>query len=263
MKDYVFISGCPRSGTTAMTHIFNWAPDCFIGFERFASLFARDPAAFTPALFEPERLNTFADHDCAYASYAAQNEHGAYYANKDAVPGIPQARHVGDKNPKFWQNFDAFLTPAWADRKVRNFHIIRSVFDVTASYQARFDNSSDAWTADFKAGVDDWMTSVRNTAAFLRRLEDQSRDMQMLIVDYNQLFGTDEDRFIASVGRMFAPAGLELGPTAVAGLKLVFKNGEQRRSVRKPNPEVAAAVAAMVPQDIMAQHAALAEKSLI
>lgn len=263
MKDYVFISGCPRSGTTAMTHIFNWAPQCFVGFERFASLFARDPAAFTPALFEPERLNTFVDRDCAYPSYEAQNEHGAYYANKAAVPGIPQAQHVGDKNPKLWQNFDVFLTPAWADKKVRIFHIIRSVYDVSASYQVRFDNASDAWTADFKTGVTDWMTSVRNTAAFMRKLEGQSRDLKLLIVDYDRLFSPDQDTFIASVGKMYEQAELELSPGAVEGLKHVFNNGQQRRSARKPNPEVASAVASMVSEEVMDLHATLAEKSLI
>jgi hypothetical protein len=263
MKDYLFVSGCPRSGTTVLAYILNWAPQTFVGLERFAGLFETRRQDFTPALFEPARLDSFVAGDCDYASFQAKPEYALSCTNGNAVAGIPEARHIGDKNPNFWIGFDAFLAPAWAGSAIRIFHIVRNVADVAASYQTRFDDADDNWTHDFRAGVADWTASVRKTADFLAGAASWPPGLHLHVVDYDRLFGTDQGGFIASAGRIYDIAGLDLTPAAVEGLKRVFQNGEERRSQRRENAALTAAVAELVPPALRNLHAVLAKRSVV
>ena len=72
-RRYAFITGCSRSGTTALTRLLNRHPDVAIGYERNNRLAGR--GLLTPSLFEPERFRRFEADDSHHTGYAGDPSH--------------------------------------------------------------------------------------------------------------------------------------------------------------------------------------------
>lgn len=155
-KQFLFVCGCPRSGTSFLHGILARHPAIAIGLERFnLRTFARKtmPADFTrERFFRPEPGDTWYD-DLSRFDWL--------YPNLDAK--YDTANYAGDKTPRAYEVFD-HLIAQFPD--VRFLVIVRDVFDVAASYEKRRLAMTE-WNAEWNArkAVEHWNESLRCTLA--------------------------------------------------------------------------------------------------
>jgi hypothetical protein len=132
----LFIAGCARSGTTALTRLLNSHEDIFIGTELFRSEFTKKTDEFNKDLFGTTR----------YQSKLAE------------VKESPTTlQHVGDKFPSYYSDYDLLF-----DRfdQVKVLFIFRNIFDVAQSYKARKIHPTNPWNKGVKRAVKEWNSSL-------------------------------------------------------------------------------------------------------
>lgn len=173
-KRYLFVCGCPRSGTSAMWRTLSASPSVVIGNEWFAGRAHN----LTPDLFECDRF--FAPEfavDCGYDI----NEHPE---TKDYVPvakgRFEQAAFVGDKIPYLYKHLDVIA------QRFPGAHIVfmlRDPVEVAASYKKRHEDPDDGWECGSVAeSIIDWNASL----SALRRLP---HSLRVFVVHHEQFFG--------------------------------------------------------------------------
>ena len=169
-KPFLFICGCPRSGTTALWRLLVGDTRLCLGVERYGNRFyTRD--FLTPDLFEKQRFLSFEKGDTFYSDLAGFNP---YYSK--VVDIYDNAVYVGDKIPRLYAFFDKLCVNF---PKCKTIVIIRNIFDVAASYKARFLDVADNWNKDVFAAVSDWNSSNEAINSYHGDLK---------IVDYEKLF---------------------------------------------------------------------------
>lgn len=167
---YVFVSGMPRAGTTALGQMLNMSRDIALFTEIHIPYLTYAPESFDPSLL--------ADR--------AKRLPGA--APNDMLERGQTAKLLGDKRPLFHymlpQTFEAMR-----DRKVTVFHILRSVELVAVSYQRRAENPEDSWDPlrDLGNAIDE----LNVMHQFILDWEEQGQTApghKVVYVDYNRAF---------------------------------------------------------------------------
>lgn len=169
----LFITGCPRSGTTVLASLLNDHERVVIGIERYGSLFFR--TALTDDLFARERFFDVRPGDTFYGDLDFAREYRTMPERFD------RADYVGDKIPLLFDHLDRV---AEASPGARILFCVRNIFDVAASYEKRAADPADTtWSRsqDHRAAVADWNRSFRQLAAFAGRLD-------IRVVDYDAFF---------------------------------------------------------------------------
>lgn len=218
----LFVGGCPRSGTTALTRLLNRHRDVLIGNERFYRVIER--GELSPACFEPERFLDLREGDThdEPPGGVAQGAPGAkdpYWLDVDAVRRLPGAHVLGDKYPPVFRAY-----PLVAERFAapRVLYVLREPLSVMESYQDRADDPDDAWHFDAARGLADWNESVGRTRSAM------ASGLEVVVVAYEDvLFGAD------AVSRMLAalrldPDGWENDPGP-----LLRRGGAERPTPRR------------------------------
>ena len=181
-KSFLFVCGCPRSGTTALWQTLMGSNDIFLGVERFGGTMARrNPETLQPALFSKERFFTMQEGDTHYNDLASFHVFEPYYSTAEA--DYDAASLIGDKIPKLYVDFENFGI-RFTDAKV--IFIIRNIFDVCLSYQRRKENPADGWQLGYKDAVQDWNLSIRNYLKYA------GKEFSGLVVQYENLFAVND-----------------------------------------------------------------------
>jgi len=153
-KNYIFVCGCPRSGTTAMWSLLTAAEEAVIGVERYGKrVFSR--ASLTPELFEQTRFFTLQEGDTFYSDL---DKFQPYYAL--AREKFARATIFGDKIPKLYERFDSFFA---AFPRAKVIFMFRNIFDVAASYKRRSMNTEDSTWGRGKGvsvAIRDWAKAI-------------------------------------------------------------------------------------------------------
>jgi len=169
-QDFLFLCGCPRSGTTAAWRLLVGDERIKMGVERYGNRFyTRD--FLTPELFEKDRFFSLEEGDTFYPDLEAFN---SYYSKAHA--GYEDAIYVGDKIPKLYNYFDR-LQENFSNAKI--IFIFRNIFDVAASYKARLLDENDNWSMGVSEAVADWNASLQSALSYTG---------QIALVDYEKLF---------------------------------------------------------------------------
>lgn len=178
-KRYLFVCGCPRSGTTALWRLMVAHPDIVLGIERYVH-FAFGKSKIKPDLFEKPKFYRIQPGETYYDDLSRYN---TYYA--DAEQRFDQAAWVGDKIPPLDLDY------AGIEANFENAHIlyiVRNIIDVSGSYQRRAGDDSDVtWSADrdYRKAVSDWHHSIRATLHLLDFVE---RRTSIQVILYDDLF---------------------------------------------------------------------------
>jgi hypothetical protein len=192
---YVFVCGCPRSGTTALGRLLNQHPAVALGLERYRYLFGRRLGEFHPSLFAPPRFLDIRAEDGINPN--------THLAGKFA-PGL-QMRVVGDKIPYLYRRFPHVRQ---AFPKARVLAIFRDPADVARSWQQRADNPADSWPveAGAAAGLREWKAAVNRVRSNLPRWEGR-----MTILSYEPFFRVaDAPALAVNFARLLAVLGLRM-----------------------------------------------------
>lgn len=130
---YLFIAGCPRSGTSALTFLLNEHPRLAIGFERFKRLRAQlDPFHFEPEqFFSPVTAETDIRGALLYERLRLRWDRG-------------EVRVIGDKVPLYTR-----VLPRLLERfpPARVLVLVRDPLEVARSFRARARDPEDWWPA--------------------------------------------------------------------------------------------------------------------
>ena len=172
---YLFVVGCPRSGTTAMWDLLTSSSDIVLGVERYAHR-VFPPFSLKPDLFEKERFLSLENGDTFYNDLT---EFNSYYSN--CWKFLTTAKYIGDKIPRLYEYFDDFLGKF---PKAKIIFMFRNIFDVAASYKARAaDVNDDTWdrSSGVETALEDWRKSIKSYHQYKSKLK-------ILPICYESLF---------------------------------------------------------------------------
>ena len=192
-RPYLFVCGCPRSGTTALTRLLAAHESIALGIERFGHLVSPKNFKLTPNHFEKERFFDVRRGDTFYKSLD-DVAGGNYY--KELAEKYDDCAWVGDKRPDLYQCYPQ-LHSAFPDAVV--LFIFRNIFDVAQSYKVRAHDIEDDWpeTMGVMSAISDWNDSLNMTLA-------AQQTMTIYCIQYERLFA-GEDLDIAPI---FKPLGI-------------------------------------------------------
>src|SRR5262245_48114736 len=106
-KKFLFVCGCPRSGTSVVCRMLASHPDVALGLERFNLRIARQE--LTPDDFTKERFFDVQKGDTWYADLAQFARHYDQQHSK-----YDTAQYVGDKFPRLYEHF-GYITSRFFD----------------------------------------------------------------------------------------------------------------------------------------------------
>lgn len=209
-RQFLFICGCARSGTTALTVLLNHHPQIALGIERFIHLTL--DRKMSAALFEPARFARIEPGDTYYTEIGPQSR-------ELKVPEkFPGARIVGDKVPRYFDFYDDMQR---VFPKAKYLFIARDIHDVAASYKRRL--LVGKWDRDVARAIREWNRAVRNTIAFRERAP-------LHVVQYDALFGAGD-----GIDEIAAFVGVDAAPLHAA-LPAMMASGARRREKRDADP---------------------------
>ena len=192
-RPYLFVCGCPRSGTTALTRLLSAHEDIALGIERFGHLVSAKRFKLSPKHFEKDRFFHVKRGDTFYQSLK-EVAGGNYY--NELAEKYDSCMWVGDKRPDLYMSYSQ-LQSAFPNAVV--LFIFRNIFDVAQSYKARALNAEDDWPEGkgVMSAISDWNDSLNMTLA-------AQQTMTIHCIQYERLFA-GEDLDIAPI---FKPLGI-------------------------------------------------------
>ena len=168
-RDFLFVGGCVRSGTTAITRVLNAHPDVIVGEERYIQAWGKHTVR--PAHFEKDRFLDYQDGDSTRG----------FYKFRDEADRFGSERYVGDKHPfVFWlykdikEHFDG----------AQVVYILRNPVSVCESAQARADDPDDRFEMDGQRALNFWNDSVDRTRTAM------NTGARIIVVCYEEIFGS-------------------------------------------------------------------------
>lgn len=195
-KSYVFVCGCPRSGTSATRHLLANSRELIMGSERFAGRVSE----LGPELFDRDRYFRQEGDECGYDMYTAKFKHhdaGQYF--RDAQSWFDDAIYIGDKIPFLYQHLNS-LALSFPGAKV--IVTARNIHEVAASYKRRATDAADTrWES---GGVEE---AIRDWNALFPAIAQAPDALSVYVVPYQDLFlmGQGFDRLLAFVGLKNTP----------------------------------------------------------
>lgn len=172
---YLFICGCPRSGTTALWRIISAHKNIGIGLERYIGKIS-PKFLLTPEHFSKERFFSYKEGDTHFSNIE-DGEFGPFY--KGLESNYSECMYLGDKIPILYTRYEE-LFKSFENAYV--LFIFRNVFDVAQSYENRFNKASDTWKKDFKVAVKDWNISLGRT------FQELQKGRNIFCIEYEELF---------------------------------------------------------------------------
>ncbi len=176
---FVFVCGCPRSGTTTTTNLIRTHEKIALGRERYQNLFQRTKRV-PRELFQKDRFcNSLLDGDTHHKTL------GKYYEDLNAR--FDACTHIGDKLPRLFLAYD-YIAATYPDCKI--VFLARNIFDVACSFERRRRHSiatPDApWpiTQGYRDAVEDWNNSLAMTLKWRSKLD-------ILVVNFERLYLDD------------------------------------------------------------------------
>lgn len=190
-KRYLFVCGCPRSGTTALMQLLNAHQSIALGVERYKK-FAKEQNInrLKKYMFEQDffldvkygQTNLNPNHKLWETKWKkVYDSIGDKFSRDDLL--------VGDKYPHYYLYYNPisqeFDSPKWV-------FILRNIQDVAMSYNARAADSKDRWNSDrnYAHAVTDWNESIEKTLEYL-----ETDTPNLFVCEYAKLFSYRPDYF--------------------------------------------------------------------
>jgi len=182
---HLFVSGCPRSGTTALTRLLNLHPSIVVGLERYKNVFGRQKFV-TKDMFEADRFFDFHPDDSNFLPEKSQQARDFY---EKARTKFSTATFIGDKYPQFFRFYGGIFKNL-PDAKI--VFIFRDPSYVAQSWERRSLDSSD-WPSknDARRAIAYWNDALAYTLAYT-----QIKKSAFVFVDYEQFFAGREQSLI-------------------------------------------------------------------
>lgn len=213
--NYIFISGCARSGTSTLAHLIGSHSKIILGIERYGHRIEKNSFSLSPNLFEKDRFLRIESGDTFYDDFELMHSE---------TPGIESKfdtyEYIGDKRPELYKVYDEvfreFPTACF-------FFIYRDIYDVCNSWNNRAEEMKD-WPRDknYLEAVAEWQESIVKTIDAIKR-----GHHKIYPVSYKKLF---IDGCGAEV--LFEKLGLEFEHAAKSKYEEILRVGRSLESTR-------------------------------
>lgn len=220
-KKFLFICGCPRSGTTALWEIVSSHERIALGCERYNNLYQK--FEIERDLFDEHRFFDIRKGDTFYESIYEKAGNPAIVNNFLNLPKYYNScLYYGDKFP-FLYDYYSLIYTKFPNCKI--IFIIRNIFDVANSYLRMAMNGMTLWpkTRNAKVAIKEWNSSLQSTIGYRHKLH-------IHIVRYENLFYKRED-----FEDLFKFLDLDITNSVIETYKKVLNQAEQRELSRKAN----------------------------
>jgi Sulfotransferase family len=214
--EYLFVTGCARSGTSVMADLLRSSCHIAMGRERFAYRYLGD-RYFPPNLFEKERFcRQLHERDSHHRTL------DAYYA--DLYQRFDQCRYRGDKIPEIALDYAPLLN---FYERPKVIYMLRNCFDVASSFKcraltAKAEGRTDGWPQHrgSDAAVEEWGRSIYNTLKLQNKME-------LLFIIYERLF--IDDRIIKKIFHFLGVPITKAVTVAHQNAMLLYQDLEEQR----------------------------------
>jgi len=187
-----------------------------IGVERYAHLIFKRP--LTQDLFTYERFFNIEPGDTFYSDLSS-----SHY--QQIVQNYPSADYVGDKIPRLFKSLDELFVNFPQARVIA---MLRNIFDISVSYEARADDPDDAHWPDKRRTE----SAIKDWTALLKALQRYADDGRVFPVIYEDFFSEQ-----GSLEPLYNFLQLELNPElkkAYQDMTLASTQLENKRSRALP-----------------------------
>ncbi len=172
-KEYLFIGGCARSGTTVLTTIIGSHQKIILGMERYSWLYQPRSFKICPDHFKKDRFIDVRDGDTHYEDF------NKFSVHHNIEEKWENAKYIGDKNPIIDEQL---INVYSALGKLKLIFIYRDIFEVAESWNKRAENDV-TWdkNLDFRESVKRWNASLINLISYIEQGHD------VICLNYNDL----------------------------------------------------------------------------
>lgn len=180
-QKYLFVCGCPRSGTTALVRLLNSHESFAIGMERYKYYANRkDINKINKGLF---KSNTFFD-----LKDSQTNINWQYFYDELIDKYNNGVEYLGDKYPHYYRFYNQINNNLGNTKWI---FIVRDIASIAKSYNARAADPKDRWSpkADFRKAVDHWNESLVETWKYQKN----NPEPNLFVCEYEKLFNYDLD----------------------------------------------------------------------
>jgi hypothetical protein len=207
---FLFVSGTPRSGTSALGRLLKSHADVTVYNELYS-----DRHGYLPAMFVPENIREL--HRRGRLPMLDR------FNNLDVLHRTPTTRWVGDKRPNFMRS--AALTLAhFRDRDVVVVHVVRDIRAIAESYRRRAEKGNWPASRDHTVAVAEANMNNRAVLSVAGALAPRHR---LVVLDYDRFWVSPE-----SLRRLLA--SIDLDPGRMLGTVIEERYAEARDLVARP-----------------------------
>ncbi len=182
--DFLFISGCARTGTTEIVNILNQLPSVAVGMERYKGIANQHRIRdYNPQLYCSNRFFDFREGETNLLPRSPVWRE--FYGKLEEKFRNRTVQYVGDKLPFMFRMYrqveDEFPAPKWI-------MMLRDPVAVAASYDVRARTSDDAWpeSHDCRMSVRHWNESVEAIEAMTSELPGR-----VFVCEYERFYSGD------------------------------------------------------------------------
>ncbi|MGF1591530.1 MAG: sulfotransferase [Pleurocapsa sp.] len=178
-QEYLFICGCPRSGTTALVRLLNSHQSLAIGMERYKYYANRKNIdKINSSSFNTDFFFNIKDDQT--------NIQWKYFYDELKDKYKFKVKYLGDKYPHYYRFYNQINKNLG---KVKWIFIVRNVTSIAKSYNARAADANDSWSeeANFIKAVDHWNESLIETWKYQK----SHPEPNLFVCEYEKLFGYD------------------------------------------------------------------------
>ena len=183
-QNLLFVCGCPRSGTSAVTDWLVSSEKIAIGLGRYQK-FWREHLCFPDDAFNEQRFFDVKPDDTWYKTLDKFPEHYLKVRKK-----WQSAAFIGDKIPSIWKNLSGLFS-VFPQAKV--IYTYRDPFSIARSYKIRKSNETDmTWGRhrDVSFAIQEWNESISKVVDFFNSNITQEK------TGHNQIFVIKYEEFI-------------------------------------------------------------------
>ncbi len=211
-KQYVFVGGCARSGTTSLTKIIGSHKKIVLGMERYNNYFNENNFLLTEEHFNKQRFFSVEKNDTFYDNFSDFHNWCPKIYNK-----YDKSLFIGTKYTDIHRFIDQ-LNASFNSPII--FYIYRDIFDVAESWNRRALRQNDGWPADkdYTQAILTWNESL----AIIKKYKQVG--LNIICVNFYDLFFTTK-----SIEQLFYQ--LDLKPDR--GVKRMIKHLRNKAPIKK------------------------------
>ncbi len=211
---YLFVGGCARSGTSALTNLLSTHNDIILGMERYNKLCVSHKFSLNKEHFTKKRFFKVKEGDTFY------NDFLYFKMHENIADKWDNAKYIGIKYTQVDKVLN-IINDVFGD--VKFIYIYRNIFDVAESWNRRAIEAENNWTPDnnYKKAVIRWNESLSLVNEYI----ENGYRKNIICLNFYDLFYTDK-----SIKNIFHFLNLKINQKVIDQIKYLRSVSNYKKS---------------------------------